>query len=221
MATPFPAAARALWSRRAQGTVVAEEPFGRREIVGEGIDFTPDGGFVVGYPSRRLAPAGNPLQLVHLIVSVTDSKPAYFWVESGTRSGEGSPEVAREGEIRLVPPASGDLEKPVASLNDEFFTLDPGGTPPLRLSLSIAPNPFNPMTEIRFSLPSGGPVNLRVYDARGQLVSDLLSEDLAAGDHEVVWRGTDSDGRNVASGVYFSKLESESGVLLRKMMRVW
>lgn len=37
MATPFPAAARALWSRRAQGTVVAREPFGRLESIGEGL----------------------------------------------------------------------------------------------------------------------------------------------------------------------------------------
>jgi flagellar hook assembly protein FlgD len=63
-------------------------------------------------------------------------------------------------------------------------------------------------------------VVLRVFDARGQLVTTLLSEVMAAGEHVVTWNGTDSSGRLVASGVYFSRLEAGAGVLLEKMMLV-
>jgi flagellar hook assembly protein FlgD len=63
-------------------------------------------------------------------------------------------------------------------------------------------------------------VDLRVFDARGQLITTLLSEVMAAGEHEVTWNGTDSSGRAVASGVYFSRFEAETGVLLEKMMLV-
>jgi flagellar hook assembly protein FlgD len=84
--------------------------------------------------------------------------------------------------------------------------------------MGVAPNPFNPMTQIRFELPASGPVDLRVFDARGQLVSVLRTEDMAAGRHEVVWNGTDRTGRVVATGVYFARLQTREGTLLEKMM---
>ena len=128
--------------------------------------------------------------------------------------------MAHGGKTHVALPASGDVTAPVASLNDEEFALDSGNTPRPQLSMRIAPNPFNPMTEIRFNLPLSGAVDLRVFDARGLLVTTLLSEVMAAGEYVVVWNGTDGRGRAVASGVYFSKLETDAGDLLEKMMLV-
>jgi len=76
------------------------------------------------------------------------------------------------------------------------------------------------MTEIRFQLPEQGPVELRIFDARGQLVTTLRQEVMAAGEHKVNWNGTDGSGRSVASGVYFSRLQAGTGILLEKMMLV-
>jgi hypothetical protein len=65
------------------------------------------------------------------------------------------------------------------------------------------PNPFNPVSKIKFELPEKGIVNLRVYNTAGQLVSELLNEQvLSAGVYTA-----DFDGGNLASGVYFYRLE--------------
>ncbi|MFT5232574.1 MAG: hypothetical protein ACI9UK_002470 [Candidatus Krumholzibacteriia bacterium] len=68
------------------------------------------------------------------------------------------------------------------------------------------PNPFNPLTQIVFELPASQQVSLVVFDVRGNLVKTLLNETVGGGRHEVSWRGLDSDGRAVPSGVYFYRL---------------
>lgn len=72
--------------------------------------------------------------------------------------------------------------------------------------LSAAPNPFNPRTEIRFSLDAPADVRLAVYDLRGRLVRDLVQGPRTAGDHTEVWDGRDDAGREVSSGVYLARL---------------
>ena len=80
------------------------------------------------------------------------------------------------------------------------------------------PNPFNPETQIEFSLPQSGRVELTIYNVLGRRVKDLVSGEKPAGTHTVVWDGTDADGRSVASGVYFYRLQAGSETLSRKMM---
>jgi hypothetical protein len=63
-----------------------------------------------------------------------------------------------------------------------------------------APNPFNPVTTIRFAVSGDSRVALRVYNVRGQLVKTLANERMARGMHEVSWDGRDAGGRHVASG---------------------
>jgi hypothetical protein len=70
------------------------------------------------------------------------------------------------------------------------------------------PNPFNPITTIEFSLPAPGHADLRVYNILGQQVRLLMDEDLPQGTYQVLWNGTDSRGRPVASGMYFYRLET-------------
>jgi len=80
--------------------------------------------------------------------------------------------------------------------------------PPARFALrQNTPNPFNPATTIHFDLPEPGTVKLAVYDTAGRLVKSLVLNDyLQAGRHDVRWDGTDSQGRQAASGVYFYRL---------------
>jgi hypothetical protein len=74
------------------------------------------------------------------------------------------------------------------------------------------PNPFNPRTTIRFTVPVDGPVSMEVYDAAGRRVARLLEgEPVTSGPHSVEWNGTDDVGHGVASGVYFVKL-TQAGV---------
>ena len=76
--------------------------------------------------------------------------------------------------------------------------------------LTVAPNPFNPRTRIRFSTQSAGVVELAVFDARGALVRTLHAAELPAGDQDFLWDGQDQDGHPVASGVYILRLLSDS-----------
>ena len=80
-----------------------------------------------------------------------------------------------------------------------------------------APNPFNPSTQIEFSLPVAGDVNLTVYNVLGQEVVTLLDGSVNAGVHAVSWNGTDSVGRQVSSGLYFYTFETEGLVQTRRM----
>lgn len=79
------------------------------------------------------------------------------------------------------------------------------------------PNPFNPETTIRFSLPKATDVSLEVYDIGGRLVETTAHGAFEAGRHEAVWLGVDSEGRPVASGTYFYRLRAGDKVLTGKM----
>jgi hypothetical protein len=89
----------------------------------------------------------------------------------------------------------------------------------LDVDLAAAPNPFNPLTTLRFRLPTAGATQLGVFDLHGRLIKSLVRENLPAGDHAVTWNGRDALGRPVASGVYFVRLSTPAGEeLSRKLL---
>ena len=79
------------------------------------------------------------------------------------------------------------------------------------------PNPFNPLTNIRFVIPEPGPVELGVYDLRGRHVRTLINTSMSVGPHETIWDGRDADGAAMPSGVYFARLEFGGRVMSRKL----
>lgn len=93
------------------------------------------------------------------------------------------------------------------------------GSSPVNFTLDQNfPNPFNPSTTIKFSIPQNSTVTLAIYDAMGNLVKTLTNEALAAGKHEVNWNGDNNSGTKVSSGIYFYKLTAGSFTLTRKMV---
>lgn len=74
------------------------------------------------------------------------------------------------------------------------------------------PNPFNPATTISFQLPESGNVTLKVYDLVGREVALLVNDVVQAGEHNVSFNAA-----SLPSGVYFYRLETNSGTLSRKM----
>jgi hypothetical protein len=82
------------------------------------------------------------------------------------------------------------------------------------------PNPFNPQTTIAFDLPEPQMVRLAVYDLKGRLVRELVSEAMDAGSHTIVWSGTDRSDRRVASGVYFYQIQAGPLKATKRMMLV-
>jgi hypothetical protein len=77
------------------------------------------------------------------------------------------------------------------------------------------PNPFNPLTEIVFSLPRPAYARLAVYDVSGALVATLVDGALPAGEHGARW-----DARDRPSGVYFYRLQADGQTQTRKMILV-
>lgn len=78
------------------------------------------------------------------------------------------------------------------------------------------PNPFNPSTTIGFTLKETGPVSLKIYDAIGREVAELVNEVLEAG----VYHQRQFNGSQFASGIYFSRLESGGKSQVKKIMLV-
>jgi len=75
------------------------------------------------------------------------------------------------------------------------------------------PNPFNPGTKIKFQIAKTIAVKLTVYDELGRDIETLVNEQLHPGTYEVYWNGT-----NVASGIYFYRLQSDNFVDIKKMV---
>ena len=80
------------------------------------------------------------------------------------------------------------------------------------------PNPFNPLTVVRYDVPKDGErVSIKVYDVEGRLVRTLVDGPQTAGERRVAWDGRDNRGQNVASGIYFYRLKSASYQRTNKM----
>ncbi len=82
------------------------------------------------------------------------------------------------------------------------------------------PNPFNPMTTIKYSVAHQQHITLSVYNVLGQRIKTLVNSVVEAGNYPVQWNGTDSAGRGVSSGTYFVRMNSEEGVYATKIMLV-
>ncbi len=101
-------------------------------------------------------------------------------------------------------------------VGDSNFVLDNvDPMAPVQFALeSNYPNPFNPVTNIKFNVPdfTGGKLisktslTLDIYNIRGQAVARLVSGMAMPGYHNVQWMGKDAYGKSVASGIYFYKI---------------
>lgn len=108
------------------------------------------------------------------------------------------------------------LLKPTAVLQEDF-----GAQPTQFEVFQNFPNPFNPTTTISFSIPASDPgpshgkpervCTLAVYDLTGKLVRSLVQGSVHSGAYQVVWDGKDASGRQVASGIYFYRLDLGRG----------
>ena len=85
------------------------------------------------------------------------------------------------------------------------------------------PNPLNPTTTIEFSLSFGagrdeGHVSIDIFNIKGQKVKTLVNDIYKAGTHKVVWNGDDNHGRNVSSGIYLYRMDTEKYTSTKKMI---
>ncbi len=79
------------------------------------------------------------------------------------------------------------------------------------------PNPFNPQTQITFSLPKASDVTLQIFSVDGKLVRTLNQARLTAGSHTVTWDGLTNVGQQAATGAYVYRLQADGNILTEKM----
>jgi flagellar hook assembly protein FlgD len=96
--------------------------------------------------------------------------------------------------------------------------VEPGAVDGPGLRARVVPNPFRSQAFVRVDLDRDASVRLAVHDAAGRLVRHLVDDaTMGAGAHVVSWDGRDDDGRELASGAYFYRLESGEEVVSGRM----
>jgi len=81
-----------------------------------------------------------------------------------------------------------------------------------------SPNPFNPETDIRYSVAKAGPVTIDIFNVSGARVRTLVERTHNPGVYTVRWNGTDDAGRHVSSGVYFYQLRTPGYIDSKKLI---
>ena len=80
------------------------------------------------------------------------------------------------------------------------------------------PNPFNPITSLRYDLPEQAQVTLTIYDLMGREITQLVNTTQEAGYRSVQWNATDMHGKPVSAGVYLYQIQAREFVQTRKMV---
>ena len=107
-----------------------------------------------------------------------------------------------------------------------YSTLAPGSTTDVpvdgltALDLAISPNPLVAGTRVRFALPREAHVSLRIFDATGRMVGELLNGTMTAGEHAIRWDGHAAGGHDAPDGIYFVRLEVDGVTRSKRVARV-
>ncbi len=131
--------------------------------------------------------------------SLCDSRVSPGWDGSG-EFGDGETEdyLLTVGRVSGVPVASGTSGR---------LLIEPA-----------YPNPFNPSVRVAFAMARRQNITVTIHDAKGSLVKTLLSSELEAGQHELVWHGLDGRGRRQGSGVYLIRFKTDTDTLMQKVL---
>ncbi|MDD2331951.1 MAG: C25 family cysteine peptidase, partial [Candidatus Cloacimonetes bacterium] len=178
---------------------------------GEWVQITPEG----EYPYRIYNNPASPFA-------------ANTWVYSGTHSWQLAtfliPETQGTVRFRFLFGSDGYTSGEGWYIDDvrleaDYVSGDDQIQMPEKIELCNYPNPFNPTTTIRFSLPQSKNVSLEIFNLRGQKIKSLIDhQNYPAGNHDFTWTGIDDNGKPVSSGVYFYKMQVDKQVLTRKML---
>jgi len=141
------------------------------------------------------------------------------------------------GVLNLFKAKVSDVADAATCMNELFDECDPfappkiviinGNLPTLNKEIALPeefsvsqnyPNPFNPYTQINYSLPTDCRVTLSIYNILGQKVRVLVDEYQSAGYKTVNWDGKDGEGRGLATGIYFYRIQAGDFTRTNKMV---
>jgi hypothetical protein len=80
------------------------------------------------------------------------------------------------------------------------------------------PNPFNPVTTLRYDLPENSFVNITIYDMLGKEIKTLINQTQDAGYRSVIWNATNNYGKPVSAGIYLYQIQAGEYMQTKKMV---
>jgi hypothetical protein len=176
------------------------------------IDYSVDGTTFSALTTSLLLPSSNGLANSLSFTVPTNSNNVasgksfilnlYPWFTGTGSAGTGKYMTPRNIVVSGTTSGSSYVE-------DEGTTLAPK-----KLTLENYPNPFNPSTNIRFTVKESGVASVKVYNVLGKLVATLYNGQVQAGEYKTVSFG----GNNYASGIYYYTINSTTGSLTKKML---
>ena len=117
----------------------------------------------------------------------------------------------------LTTPSSYVVELPAAEtvleIDDSYTTISNEFA-----LLSNYPNPFNPVTSIRYNLENNSNVKITVYDLLGNVINELFQGNQLSGFNNISWNATNNIGESVSSGVYIYKIQTDASFKIGRMM---
>jgi hypothetical protein len=171
----------------------------------------PDGVFDVRFKNdRRLEDDFGEIEVInttetlHITYNIMlNAGEHHNWILTAT-NGE---EYILEGSGELVVPS------------EDRFTLELKAVVPVTFALhQNFPNPFNPITTLRYDLPSDALVTLSIYDMLGREITQLVNTTQKAGFKSVQWDAKDNMGRPVSAGVYIYQIQAGEFIQTKKMV---
>ena len=121
-----------------------------------------------------------------------------------------------------IPGITWDVDSIFGETFTEVIELNVGENPnriPTRFHLYPAfPNPFNPITTLRYELPENGLVNIIIYDMLGKQVKTLINQTQDAGYRSVIWDATNDYGKPVSAGIYLYQIQAGEYMQTKKMV---
>ncbi|MCH8020949.1 T9SS type A sorting domain-containing protein, partial [candidate division KSB1 bacterium] len=150
--------------------------------------------------------------------------PGNNWQKIGFVQGNGTTIEAQHYNFVDFDLANGDYQFRLKQIDTDgsfeyssILSVSVGGPATTRLEQN-SPNPFNPTTNVIYSIQKEGFVQLEIYDLLGRTVKSLLSEIKSAGEYSLSWDGKNDQGELVASGIYYYTLKVENETLYSKRM---
>lgn len=145
--------------------------------------------------------SGTQISYTYTDTEVYHQARYYYWLEDRNLIGESS----YHGPLMVFIHAEGEEpEIPAIPVETKLF--------------SAFPNPFNPSTNLRYSMKEAGDVRIEVYNVKGQILKTFESNHNQPGYYQVNWDGRDANGRLAGTGVYFYRMISGKYSSTKKMV---
>lgn len=164
------------------------------------------------------------------LAGATDAGRALMYAPSTLAPGSSVShwDVSASPNLLMEPFITNDLTDSIDLMHDLFTDIGwfphttsvPAAGPAVQQLRGNEPNPFTPLTTIRFDLATPGETTLDVFDLNGRMVSRLVNGPLTAGPHSVVWNGTDGAGHRMSPGVYLYRLKAGARSESRQMVLI-